>query len=85
MNCLPQDLEAAKRLKDFLPERIIDAHAHLADTAHLPSVAANLDSRTVLDVHTYKKEMADILCSPKELRLNIIAYPDKAMADPWPH
>lgn len=43
MPILAQDSEAAKRLVDFLPEKIFDAHAHLLDTAHLPSMRAGLD------------------------------------------
>lgn len=77
----PQDLEAVKILGDFLPDRIVDMHAHLLDTDHLPSMSDKLPERVILDIDRYKKEMSPILCDPKELLLNIIAYPDKAMAD----
>lgn len=77
----PQDLEAVKILGDFLPHRIVDMHAHLLDTDHLPSMSNTLPERVILDVDRYRKEMSPLLCDPKELLLNIIAYPDKAMAD----
>ncbi len=82
MPILAQDSEAAKRLADFLPEKIFDAHAHLLDTAHLPSMRAGLDHDLILDIETYRREMMPLLCEPKELRLNVIAFPDGAMKQP---
>ena len=77
----PQDIEAAKALADFLPDKIVDMHAHLLDTGHIPSIDATLDESLVLDIDKYKKEMSPLLCTPKSLTLNIIAYPDKKMGD----
>ena len=77
----PQDLEAVKILGDFLPDKIVDMHAHLLDTTPLPSMSNTLPERVILDIDRYRKEMSPLLCDPKELLLNIIAYPDKAMAD----
>ena len=82
MPMLAQDTEAAKRLADFLPEKIFDAHAHLLDTAHIPSIRARLDYDLHLDIDSYRSEMMPLLLEPKELRLNIIAYPDAAMKQP---
>ena len=82
MPILRQDSEAAKRLADFLPDKIFDAHAHLFDTAHLPSIRGGLDYDLRLDIDTYKREMSPLLLDPKELRLNVIAFPDAAMK--WP-
>ena len=79
---LPQDIEAVKKLSDFLPDKIFDAHAHLLNTAHLPSMRAGLDYDLHLDIDTYTREMSPLLLGPKELRLNIIAFPDAAMK--WP-
>lgn len=81
MIALPQDLEAAKKLQDFLPDKIIDMHAHLIDTDHIPAIGKKTPERVVLDINTYKKEISPLLCNPKELRLNIIAYPDKEMGN----
>lgn len=81
MNIMPQDLEAAKKLADFLPEKIVDFHAHLLDTDHLPSLDGSIGERRILDLETYKNEMMPLLCNPKELRLNVIAYPDKVMGE----
>lgn len=77
-----QDIEAAKALSDFLPDRIVDMHAHLLDTSHIPSIDSKLDESLVLDIDKYKNEMSPLLCNPKSLSLNIIAYPDKVMGDP---
>jgi len=81
MPILAQDSEAAKRLADFLPEKIFDAHAHLLDTAHLPSMRVGMDHDLILDIETYRREMMPLLCEPKELRLNVIAFPDGAMSN----
>ena len=78
MTCLPQDLEAARILSDFLPDRIFDAHAHLFDTALIPSLSNR--ERVVCGVEEYRQEMGKLLGSPRELRMNVIGYPVGAMA-----
>ena len=80
MNVQPQDLEAAKILADFLPDRIFDAHAHLFDTALMPSLKSAEGARVVCGPEEYCGELAGILGSPRQLRLNVIGYPDRAMA-----
>lgn len=77
MICLPQDLEAAKILADFLPDRIFDAHAHLFDTDLLPS---RFSERVVCGAEEYIRDMQGILGNPKTLRLNVIGYPNKDIA-----
>jgi len=78
MKALPQDVEAAKKLADFLPDKIFDAHAHLFDTSLIPSLSAT--EKVVCGMEEYKNEMSELLCFPKELHINMIGYPDKAMA-----
>lgn len=73
------DAEACKILNDFLPDRIFDTHAHLFDTALMPSLT-NTD-RLVCSWDTYREEMSPLLCNPKELRINAIVFPDAKMAD----
>lgn len=81
LELLSQDFEAAKILQDFLPLKIVDMHTHLLDTEHLPNIAKTLPERSVLDLERYKKEISPVLCNPESLKLNIIPFPDKAMAD----
>ena len=77
----PSDLEAVKILSDFIPEKVVDMHAHLLDTDHLPAMNGRVPERLILNLEQYRKEMSPLLASPKELLLNIIAFPDKAMAE----
>lgn len=80
LSFLPQDLEAARMLGDFLPERIFDAHAHLFDTNLIPSLSIPEADRAICGVEEYCAEIGQLLCAPRELRLNIIGYPEKKMA-----
>lgn len=73
------DYEAIKILEDFLPEKIFDAHAHLFDTAFLPTVH-NPNERLIADFKTYFNGISPLVCNPKKFRLNIIPYPDKTLA-----
>lgn len=75
-----RDREAAKKLADFLPDRIFDAHAHLFDTDMLPNLAKDAP-RVVGKWERYKEEMSRILNFPRELRINNIPYPDASMKD----
>ncbi len=75
------DLAAVQALKDFLPDKIFDAHAHLFDSNFLPNVHPASCGASIGDLDAYKKAMEPMLCNPKELRLNIITFPDRSMAD----
>lgn len=75
----PQDHEAIKILEDFLPDRIFDAHLHLFDTAFLPQ--SHHGERSVATTEAYRRAMLPMLCHPRELRLNIIPYPDRTLRD----
>ena len=74
------DYEAIEILKDFLPDKIFDAHAHLYDCKFIPNLkeAYGQDAATLED---YKNFMSGLLGSPKELRLNIISFPTRDMRD----
>lgn len=74
------DLEAIACLKDFLPDKIFDAHAHPYDVAFLPETFPG--ERLVLDGEAYRREMGQLLCQPGTLRLNMISYPDRSMRAP---
>lgn len=78
MPFLERDREAVKKLADFLPDRIFDAHAHLFDTELLPNLAKGA-TRVVGKWERYQEEMSRILNFPKELRINNIPYPDASM------
>ncbi len=70
------DYEAIKILKDFLPDKIFDAHIHLCNPTTSPALLGGLDYNLELNLEKYKNEMNDLLCSPKVWRANIIGYPD---------
>lgn len=77
-----KDFEAIKILDDFLPDKIFDAHAHLYDSSFVPCLAKNPSMLGRYDMTTYKQDMVPIFGSDRELHLNIVTYPDTAMADP---
>jgi len=70
------DFEAIKTLKNFLPDKIFDAHAHLFNTDFTPSLLQSAKASLNLDLEKYIEEMSPVLCNPKKLSLNIIGYPD---------
>ncbi len=75
------DLEAIKMLEDFLPDNIYDAHAHLFDTDYMPGVATYNNERARCGLEEYRATVGNMLADPKNLRLNIIPFPHKSMAD----
>ncbi len=81
MTFFERDREAVKKLSDFLPDRIFDAHAHLFDTKELPVMAGENAPRVIGNWETYREEMARVLNHPKELRINNIPFPDNPMKD----
>ena len=74
------DLEAAKKLSDFLPDRIFDAHCHVFDTSFIPSGQPDKE-RVIGGLEKYREEMADLLCFPKKMLINAITYPVVQMKD----
>ena len=77
-----KDFEAAKILNDFLPAQIFDSHAHLYDTSFVPGLANNPSMAGRYDLTQYRQDMVPIFGQERELHLNIVTYPDRAMADP---
>ncbi len=69
-----KDLEAIEVLKDFLPDKIFDAHAHIYDEIFAPSIKGMR-----LDFNQYKADMLRALCEPKEIRANLIVFPEKSL------
>lgn len=67
------DLQAAKKLNDFLPEKMFDAHMHVN---HLPS-----GERDCTTIDSYKKEMQPLL-GDRTLRTNAIVMPTNDLHDP---
>lgn len=74
------ELEEAKQLADFLPDKIFDAHAHPINTDFLP-LTKETTGTVILDANTYRKDMMPMLLNPRELRMNLITMPDKTMFD----
>jgi glutamate-1-semialdehyde 2,1-aminomutase len=75
------DLEAARILDSFLPERIFDAHAHLYDASFAPNMTAAgaFALRKHCTIPEYLEDMRALLGN-REIRLNIVTTPDASMA-----
>lgn len=77
------DMEAAKILNDFLPERIFDAHLHLFDSSFAPTISRgggfNVSERA--DFQDYLHFMKPLL-GEREIRGNFITAPDVSMTEP---
>jgi len=77
------DMEAAKILADFLPDKIFDAHAHLYDAGFVSGMCNGggaFDMRKRCEVSEYIEDMQPLLGAGKEVRLNIVTTPDASMA-----
>ena len=76
------DLAAMELLKDFIPEKVFDAHAHLYVADTVPRVAGtaafSLDLSTPED---YVNHMAPFLPNSKDIRANFFTMPDPAMVN----
>ena len=75
-------MDAAKVLREFLPDRLFDAHAHLFDSAFLPEQCAQGKAAARYELEDYRRDMARLVGDTRKIRLNIIPYPDASMADP---
>ncbi len=71
---------ALSELDGFLPDKIFDAHAHIFSSAFLPETHKE-GEENVADLETYLANMSPLLLLPRELRVNMITYPDPSMAD----
>ena len=77
------DLEAAKILNDFLPDKLFDAHAHLYDASFVSGQANGggaFSLRSRCEVPQYREDMTPLL-GDRPVRLNIVTTPDAAMAN----
>lgn len=78
------DLEAAKILNDFLPDKLFDAHAHLYDASFVSGMANGGGAFSIRDrceVPHYIEDMRPLLGN-REVTLNIVTTPDAPMLDP---
>ena len=78
------DLEAAKILNDFLPDKIFDVHAHLYDADFVSGMANGggaFSIRNRCEVPHYLEDMKPLLGS-REIHLNIVTTPDASMTGP---
>lgn len=78
------DLEAAKILDDFLPDKIFDAHAHLYDSSFVSGMANGggaFSIRSRCEVSHYLEDMKPLL-GDREVHMNIVTTPDASMTAP---
>ena len=77
------DLEAAKILDCFLPDKLFDAHAHLYDASFVSGMAnaGAFSIRNLCEVSHYLEDMKPLL-GDREVHLNIVTTPDASMTQP---
>jgi len=79
------DLRVIQSLRDFIPSKIFDAHAHLYDTAYCPqSAVANLTIKAlgpVAGMDGYIRCQTPLYPGLTRLRLNLVSNPDPTMVD----
>ncbi len=74
------DLEAIKILEDFLPDRIFDTHVHFFDKEFTPGVSKRYEAEKA-DSEDYEIFFSSMFKHREKFRLNLFAYPDKALSD----
>ena len=78
------DLRVIQSLRDFIPPKIFDAHAHLFDAAYCPqSPVANLTIKelgTVTGMDEYVRCQTPLYPGLERLRLNLVSNPDASMS-----
>jgi len=74
------DWRILRKLEDFVPEKVFDMHAHLYDTAHLPTLARPgsvfAEGDAVADRAYYTRFQCQLYPGLKRLRLNVVSVPD---------
>ena len=74
-----------EKLKEFVPGRIFDAHAHLYDVAYLPEMATPgsiyAEYGPVADRAGYERHQGALYAGIEKLRLNVVSVPDGSMSD----
>ena len=78
------DMEAAKILNDFLPDRIFDSHVHLFDSVFAPGIAkgGGFNVSQKADFQDYLEFIRPLLGEHRQIRGNIITAPDATMTEP---
>jgi len=74
------------RLRGFIPDKVFDIHAHLYDTAYMPTTMAGQNSifedcGVVADRNAYTRLQGPLYPGIKTLRLNLVSAPDASMSD----
>ena len=79
------DLREIEALRNFIPPKIFDVHAHLFDAAYLPqSAVATLTYGkfgTVTGMDEYVRCQTPLYPGLERLRLNLVSTPDATMSD----
>lgn len=76
------DEAAIALLKDFIPEKVFDAHAHLYVADTVPRVAGTAAfPQTVSTPEDYVNHMKPFLPNAREIGANFFTMPDPAMVD----
>ena len=76
------DLAAIDLLRDFIPEKVFDAHAHLYVADTVPRVAGTAAFSLDLSMpEDYVNHMAPFLPNARDIRANFFTMPDPAMVD----
>jgi len=79
------DLRMIQALRDFIPSKIFDAHAHLYDSAYLPNLSKD-DALfkafgPVTGMDEYQRFQSPLYPGLERLRLKLISMPDASMSD----
>lgn len=77
-----QELDHAciERYRDFLPERIFDAHMHVYPAGGVPSFSGSeVFSAPAVSAEDYLRDMQRLLPGVRSLRMNCIPMPDPAL------
>ena len=78
------DLEAAKILDEFLPDRIFDAHLHLFDSSFAPGISkgGGFNCSPRADFQDYLDFMKPLFGNQRQICGNFITAPDGSMTEP---
>ena len=79
------DLWAINELKDFLPKKIFDSHAHFYDSVFCPNISGRKENgcynRKKLTQNNYNAEQSKFYGENVQVRTNMIVAPfDKVMS-----
>jgi len=80
---LERDLQIVDRYRDFLPDKVFDAHMHMYHAASIPMSIepGTAFCRPFATVEGYREDMGQMLPGVTTLRLNMMPMLDPAMAD----